>query len=348
MLHPDLKRIDAHCVPEDKGEVRLFAVVRNESLRLPYFFDYYRRLGVKRFFVVDNDSADGTLDFLLAQPDCCVFYTARSFAVANFGMDWINSLSDRYGNGHWIIFADADEILVYPGCEKSDLPDLCAWLDRRGYQGIFALLLDMYNPGPFHKVKYKSGENFLNAANYFDRDYYFVRRLGLPFLKPAFPPIEPIGGPRLRLCFPRQNTPKLWPRLRVKLIRRLSHFAFRLGLVRKVGGENSAPQAFKMPLIKWKRGYAYINNHRLNPVRLAPVTGAMLHFKYFQDFSARVHDAIKREIHFDGSAEYKRYNELLSKNPDLSFSYEGSTEYKNSTDLVRLRLINSDFEWENR
>ena len=112
MLPPDLKRLDTHGIPEDKSEIRLFGVVRNESLRMPYFLDYYRRMGVMRFFIVDNDSQDGTTEFLLAQPDCCVFHTKGSYAATRFGLGWINPVMSHYGDGHWIILADADEILV--------------------------------------------------------------------------------------------------------------------------------------------------------------------------------------------------------------------------------------------
>jgi Glycosyl transferase family 2 len=346
MLPPDLKRLDTNPISEDKGEIRLFAVVRNETLRLPYFLDYYRRIGIKQFFVVDNDSQDGTTEFLLTQPDCCVFHTPGSFAAARTGLNWLNPLITQYGDGHWIIFADADEIFVYPRCEQTKLPEFCAWLDGQGYEGVFAVLIDMYSNQPLHLVRYKRGENFLNACNHFDRDYHFVRRVGLPFLSPAFPAIEPVGGPRLRLCFPQQNTPKLWPRLKVKLMRRLSKLALRFGMVKKFSGETCAPQSFKTPLVKWKRGYAYVTNHRVNPIRLAPVTAALLHFKYFQDFGARINDAVERKIHFDGSAEYKRYGELLSKDPALSMIYEGSSVYGNSADLERLRLIKSDPVWE--
>jgi Glycosyl transferase family 2 len=332
----------------DNSEIRLFGVVRNENLRLPYFLDYYRRMGVIRFFIVDNDSQDGTTKFLREQRDCCVFHTAGSYAATRFGLDWLNPLINQYGDGHWIVLADADEIFVYPHCEHANLTELCAWLDCRGYQGVFALLLDMYSNRSLHVVNYRRGEDFLTACNHFDRDYHFVPRLGIPFLNPAFPPIEPIGGPRLRLCFPGQNTPKLWPRLRVKLGRRLSRMASRFDLVKKVGGENIAPQAFKIPIVKWKRGYAFATGHRLNPVRLAPVTGALLHFKYFQDFSARVQDAVERNCHFDDSSEYKRYGELLSRDSALSMVYEGSTEYRNSADLVRAGLVNSAPEWESR
>lgn len=346
MLSPDLVRLDAQPTPDDKSELRLFAVVKDESLRLPYFLQYYRRAGVRRFFFVDNDSTDGTTGFLLDQPDCCVFHTRASYASSRAGVTWLNSLLDLYGDRHWIIIADADELLVYPQSEVSDLPALCQWLDRRKLQGLFALLLDMYSDRPLQDIAYTRGDDFLNACHYFDRDYHFVRRLGLPLLGPPCPEIEPIGGPRLRLCFPSQNTAQLWPRLRVKIVRRMTRLGERLGLPKPSGGEGVATQAFKVPLVRWQRGYAFLTSHRLNRIRLAPLTGALLHFKYFQDFGHRVQQAIDSGMHFDGSAEYKRYGELLSRNPSLSLTYTGSEQYRTSGDLVRLNLIKSDPEWE--
>lgn len=345
MLHPELKRLDQHTVPANRDEIRLFCVLCNESLRLPAFIEHYRRMGVTRFFFIDNDSSDDSNAFLMAQPDCCVFYTSGSYAASHAGRDWLNSLLDNFGPGHWIMLADSDELLVYPHCEQAKLPTLCRWLDQQGYQGLYTLMLDMYSDRRLTDIGYVRGENFLNACPYFDRDYHFVRRLGVPLIKPAFPAMEPIGGPRLRFCFPEQNTPKVWPRLKVKIMRRLKKIARRLGIIRQVTGNNPAPQAFKIPLVRWQEGYAFITSHRLNPVRLAPMTGALLHFKYFQDFSARVQNAIERNSHFDGSAEYRRYAELLAKDPDLTFIYAGSTKYQDSGDLVRLKLIKDDPQW---
>ena len=41
-----------------------FVTVRNEMIRLPYFLDHYRGLGVDHFLIVDNGSDDGTAAFL--------------------------------------------------------------------------------------------------------------------------------------------------------------------------------------------------------------------------------------------------------------------------------------------
>ena len=150
----------------------------------------------------------------------------------------------------------------------------------------------------------------------------------------------------MRLCFPSQNTTRLWPRLRVKIIRRLGRLAVRLKLSKHNKGESVATQAFKVPLVKWRRGYAFVTSHRLNRIRLASITGALLHFKYFQDFGARVQYAIDSDMHYDGSAEYRRYGELLRKDPALSMTYSGSERYHGSEDLVRLNLIKTDPSWE--
>ena len=42
----------------------LVATMRNEQIRLPYFLEYYRNLGVDHFLFVDNASQDGTVEYL--------------------------------------------------------------------------------------------------------------------------------------------------------------------------------------------------------------------------------------------------------------------------------------------
>jgi hypothetical protein len=346
MLPPDLIRIDSRSISDDTSEIRLFGIVKNEFLRLPYFLQYYRRAGIGQFFFVDNDSSDGTREFLVDQHDCTVFHTKGSYALSRAGLKWLNPLIDRYGENRWIVLADADELLVFPGTESKSLPSLCRWLDQKGHQGLFALLLDMYSDRPLQEVGYTRGDDFLTACHFFDRDYHFVRRLGIPLLEAPCPDVEPIGGPRLRLCFPNQNSVRLWPRLRVKLARRLSRLSAGLAPVNWAAGESVASQAFKIPLVKWRRGYAFVTSHRLNRIRLAPLTGALLHFKYFQDFAERVKYALDSNMHYDGSAEYGRYAELLRRDPELSLTYAGSVSYGGSEDLVRLHLIKTDPDWD--
>jgi hypothetical protein len=319
--------------------------MRDEMLRLPYFLHYYRQLGVSRFFIIDNGSEDGSEEYLLGQSDCHVFFTNGSYAKSRAGVHWLNSLLDLYGESHWIVIADLDELLVYPRCEEVDLPRFCSWLDRSGYEAIYTILLDMYSSLPIREVDYKQGEDFRTACPYHDSTYFVVRRYGFPVPFSAFPPFEHIGGPRLRLCFKDQNTPALWPRLRPKLARRALAVAHSVGILKQRQAPTIAIQAFKVPLAKWRRENAFINSHRLNPVKLASVTGALLHFKYFQDFGKRIEDALRSCEHYASSAEYRRYAELLEKDPNLSLADADSVLYCSSQGLIDQGLIRTDAGW---
>src|SRR5262249_233394 len=137
-----LLRVDDRLVGEDPDEVRAFMVVRDEMLRMPFTLTHYRKMGVARFFVIDNGSTDGTKEFLLAQPDCHLFVTYDSYAEAAYGLRWQNALLDEYGTNHWCLSVDADEWFIFPGYETIPLADFTAYLDRSGAQGTFSFLLD--------------------------------------------------------------------------------------------------------------------------------------------------------------------------------------------------------------
>ena len=68
------------------GDILLFATLRNEAPRLPYFLEYYRALGVDHFLIVDNGSDDGSADLLAEADDVSLWTTEKSYRQANFGV----------------------------------------------------------------------------------------------------------------------------------------------------------------------------------------------------------------------------------------------------------------------
>ena len=123
--------------PLIEGEVGLICVLRNKSARLPLFFEHYRELGVDRFFMIDNASSDGSADLLLAEPRADIFTTSASYLGSYNGIYWYNAIAQAYGRGHWLLMADADELLVYSGMGEHDLKAFAAWLEKqRVRQGL--------------------------------------------------------------------------------------------------------------------------------------------------------------------------------------------------------------------
>jgi len=129
-------------------DILLFCTQRNEQIRLPYFLDYYRKMGVGHFFIVDNDSDDGSAEYLAQQPDVSVWGARASYKRARFGADWLNWLQMKYAHGHWTLTVDPDESLIYPFCDTRPLRALTDWLDASAIKSFSAMLLDMYPKGP--------------------------------------------------------------------------------------------------------------------------------------------------------------------------------------------------------
>ncbi|WP_353573242.1 tetratricopeptide repeat protein [Candidatus Albibeggiatoa sp. nov. BB20] len=186
----NLQRIDSKPINLVDRELLLFAYTKDELQRLDWFLDYYRQLGVTRFFIVDNDSSDQTQAFLLQQADVHLFWTNDHYGRAGSGMSWINQLVEDYGDGHWCLFTDTDEAFVFPEMEHKGIHHLLDYLDANGYEAVKSFMLDMY-PETFGKNNLTVRQAIDNAC-YFDNDYSFFGYYKAPYWRVR-------GGVRKRL-----------------------------------------------------------------------------------------------------------------------------------------------------
>ncbi len=277
-----------HLIGHD--DILCFATVRNEALRLPWFLDHHRRLGVRHFLIVENASDDDTQPFLAEQPDVSLWSTRHSYRLSRFGVDWLTWLQIRYGHGHWCLTLDADECLIYPYHDTRPLPALCDWLERQGRASFGALMLDMYPEGRLSQPKCTAGEDPFAHLCWFDAGNYGMRR------KPDLQNLWIQGGPRARMFF--------------------------------AGDPRRAPTMGKVPLVKWHWRYAYVNStHALLPRRLNHVyatnggeltSGVLLHSKFLDNVVAKSAEEKARQEHFANSTLYDAYYDALSADPELS------------------------------
>ncbi|MCH2163681.1 MAG: glycosyltransferase family 2 protein [Marinovum sp.] len=291
------------------GDLFVMTTQRNEMVRLPYFLKYYRDLGVNHFFFVDNDSDDGSLDYLAEQPDVSVWHTKGSYKRSRFGVDWLNFLCLKHAHGHWVLTVDPDEFFLYPFCDTRPLRALTDWLDASSIKSFSAMLLDMYPKGPINAQAYLPGQDPLEIANWFDPGNYTIqrnRRYGNLWIQ---------GGPRARVFF--GDRPK------------------------------KAPALNKIPLVKWNRRYTYVSStHMLLPRGLNLVydewggekaSGVLLHTKFLDTFSSKAQEELLRNQHYAASVEYKAYAEVGQENPDLWCKW--SEKYINWRQLEILGLM---------
>ena len=308
------KRRELGRVADRTGQIRpddllLLCTQRNESIRLPYFLRYYRSLGINHFLFVDNDSSDGSLDYLARQPDVSVWHTRASYKRSRFGVDWLNWLARKYGHGHWCLTVDPDEFLIYPFCDTRPLRALTDWLDASSIRSFPAMLLDMYPKGPLDRHSYEPGQDPIEIACWFDSGNYTIRR------NPQFGNLWIQGGPRARVFFPDRPA--------------------------------RAPALNKIPLVKWHRNYVYVSStHMLLPRGLNLVydewggekaSGLLLHTKFLNTFPAKAKEELERRQHYAASVEYRAYAEKLDENPDLWCKW--SEKYINWRQLEILGLM---------
>jgi len=308
------KSRNLHCVQNNTsrirpGDILLVCTFRNEQIRLPYFLQYYRSLGVNHFLFIDNGSTDGAQGYLAGLQDVSVWNAQGSYKRATFGVDWANALLRKYGHGHWCLVVDADELFVYPFCDTRPIRALTDWLDSSQIRSFSAMLLDMYPKGRVDEVPYQPGQDPLEITQWFDSGNYSItrnKRYGNLWIQ---------GGPRARVFF--ADRPKL------------------------------APALNKIPLVKWDRRYAYVSStHMLLPRGLNQVyeinggekaSGILMHTKFLNTFPAKAEEELKRREHYAGSVEYQAYVKEAESSPELWCKW--SEKYINWRQLEILGLM---------
>lgn len=272
-----------------RDDILAMATVRNEVVRLPFFLDHYRKLGVGHFLFVDNGSDDGTRAYLEGQEDVSLWSTTHSYRLSRFGLDWLTWLQIKHAHDHWCLTLDADEILIYPYFETRPLAALTEWLDRTDRRSFGALMLDMYPKGRVQAQVYQPGDDPMEHLCWFDGGNYMIQK------QARLESLWIQGGVRARTFFAED------PR--------------------------RAPTMGKVPLVKWHWRYVYVNSsHALLPRELNQVydedggektSGILLHTKFLNTVVEKSREEKDRKEHFANSDLYNAYYDALIDNPDL-------------------------------
>lgn len=305
-----LKRIENSVIPFDTNEIRLFAIFRNESLRLPHFIEYYKQLGVDRFFFIDNNSTDTSQEIILKENNTHIFSTSETYVNHWY---WMEHLLETYGKNHWCIVVDIDELFSFPHAENLKIRDLIRFLETNKATAIRTFLLDMYSPHQIDSTNYNGG-NPLNYIPYFDKEY---KHSFFRFLDRA-------------------------------TFNDFTSVIFTGGMRERVFGEINPPHILsKIPLFKNINGsYLVQGMHAINGAKISDIQGVVFHTKFLSDFIGEVKEEVKRGEHYGGAFYYKHFENEIRNNPEIGFYYEGSIKYLDSQQLVNLGLMKTTEKFE--
>lgn len=169
-------------------DIIAICVEKNDLLKLKKFINHHRSIGIDKFVILDNNSNDGTLEWLLKQDDVVLLQTKTPYNT-NRREGWINRIIAHYGYDKWYFVADSDELLFYNDCENKKIKDVIKHCEKNNIIRARAVMIDMYAEPDFYSNGKK--EDYYEKCCYFDKNtYHYSKRERLELVT---------GGPRKRI-----------------------------------------------------------------------------------------------------------------------------------------------------
>lgn len=299
-----LDKINLININEEKVDYKiiLICLVKNDLERMKLFMNHYRKLGIKKFAIIDNDSTDGTFEFLREQKDVDLFQAKEKYSTIR-RQSWINRIISYYGLNRWYLIVDSDELLVYNDMESYKIERLLEYFSKKGVERCKALMVDMY-PEKF-MMENDLVDDYFSLFKYFDTDtYYEVRNKYF----------EQISGGMRERVFGKDDT------------------NFRIFLVKY-------PLIyFREGDIQYNSHYSYPFYKNFNKT----LNLSLLHYKFLPKDLKRIEEIVKNKNFASGSKEYKKYLEIYKRDKDIKLVYENSGEFSTSNsvyDIDKLKKI---------
>lgn len=276
--------------PED---VTVVVLVKDGAFYLDAFFAHYKALGARHFVFIDNGSSDGTIARIKAEAGTVILRS--TLPMKAFESEFRREGAQRFARGHWVLYADVDELFDFEGSAALGLSGLVRYMGAQGYTAQMAQMLDMF---PQASLQSYAQAPFVQAI----ADYQFYD-LG-QITRYDYDDYDAIAFS----YYMRTNTTS----------NEALQFMFG-GVRKKLFGENCC--LTKHPLVfvdetTWPNPHPHVAAH----VRVADFSAVLKHYKFTDDPFARDLQTLR-----DGTlthGENKLRLDVIAATPDISF-YSG-------------------------
>lgn len=146
----------------------LICVAKNESENMERIYQYYRKMGIKSFAFIDNNSTDDSVELYRSMKEVNVYFAKDAYTSLR-RQAWINRIIAHYGFDKWYLVIDSDEYLDFNQSESHSVQDILNFCYANKLSRMHALMVDMYPK----EIIYQSQDiDFLKEYKYFDKDTY--------------------------------------------------------------------------------------------------------------------------------------------------------------------------------
>lgn len=284
-----------------KSALCLLCIAKDELYFLPFFLGHYRKLGVRHFIFLDDNSTDGSIEYLLGQPDVTLLQSNFAFNDEidglRFGVAIRGKLSKQLFPETWSLIADADEF----------------WFPPQGLESLSATVRMLAKDG--HRIcKGIMFDCFPRALSDIDS----ATKKDSPFR------LNPFTDSLGKIVWNNKSEPerlKYENNVRNRLFISLQEDGLVTDDFVRARG---IPNLYKVPLIRWAKSISLVSAHRLNsPYTDTPIMKCA-HYKFFPGWHLKVKAALASGAYYNNSVEYK-FLRLLDKHRKNQILLSNST-----------------------
>lgn len=306
-LHGEIKHIyGPQKIDYEMNELIVLSLVRDGESHIRSFIDHYLTLGAKHIVFLDNMSVDGTISIAKTYPNTTILQTKLSYKKYKYWMK--QYLIRRFGRSKWSLYVDIDELFDYPFSDLVSLNSFLDYLNTASYTAVVAYMLDMFSDQPLSELVRTNRKSLKELYKFYDLSSIQKKDYSKDFC-----PYNVVSNEKI------------------------SHYR---GGIRKILFDADVSLT-KHPLIFFDNKIKPMCNssHRVEDARVADITCVLYHFKFVDNFQELVLRAVREESYFNNSQQYKQYQDVLQKFPDLVIQQHTSKELEHVNELVHNQFL---------
>ncbi|WP_425038956.1 glycosyltransferase family 2 protein [Primorskyibacter sp. S187A] len=329
----------------DPDKISLFIPVKNEMGLIPAFLGYYRSIGYEQFLFFDDQSDDGTFEYLTAQDDCIVIHTTMTFGeeLEYTGPTHKNQRETRFGTfskmaiphhflpGKIVGYYDADEFLLLPP-GVSHISEVHDRIDALESTGLYATVVEFFprSTESFKKPLPSTFEGLMEEYGWFEAE-------------DLFDPMAPLDKKGKPVFHTPSKSMRLFEDYKIDPIIERNTLREKIYLSSKEKRDQGFNRSarHKTPILRRTDESFMFSCHDA----IVPPSGEILltlaHFVFTSNFAQKIENARKWKAHVKGAAKYNYYRRLLDAMDGVEdgFLTERSQKYENPQQLIDCGLM---------
>lgn len=285
-------------------ELVVVCLLRNGRPYIKSFVEHYLALRVRHLIFLDNGSTDGSVEALQGYENVTLLRSTLPFK--HYQMVMKRYLMEHFGRGHWVLYADIDELFDYPYSDVVGLGAFLRYLSRESYTAVVGQMLDMFPGEPLRDREIVTDEPLKERARFYDLSN--VSTLSYHDLPIASGADNTLGDEKIEI--------------------------FRDGIQNTVFGGRTPLTKHPLVFIDGDARPMDGSSHSVSGARVADITCAVFHYKFLDSLYGQLRRASAEENYMKDSRKHKKHLSILEQSSSFQIKQQTSAELRSTNELI--------------